>query len=258
MKTRVVLLANHKPGLEVCKILSSDQNVEIVAVFTTGEIAQYDAEIKSLLLNDEIPMYRGREVWASPDIHKILEPLKIDYLISVYWPWLIKEFVFPLFKDSINFHPALLPKNRGWFPHVYNIKDGTQPGVTLHRITIEADAGEIWASKEVELLPTDTASELYFRLQSEIVSLFERIWPRILGGEISAVPQKHEEATYNSKNEISTFDQINLDSQVQVRSFINLLRSRTFNGNGFAFYYEQGKKISIAISLKEIPNDSIS
>ena len=258
MKTRVVLLANHKPGLEVCKILNSDQNVEIVAVFVTGEIAHYDSEIRFLLNNDDIPIYRGREVWSSTEIYKVLEPFKVDYLISVYWPWLLKEFVFPLFKDSINFHPALLPKNRGWFPHVYNIKDGTQPGVTLHRIAIEADAGEIWATKEVELQPTDTASDLYVRLQVEIVSLFERIWPGILSGEISTVPQKHQEATYNSKNEISNFDLINLDSQVQVRSFINLLRSRTFNGNGFAFYYDQGKKISIAISLKEIPNDSIS
>jgi len=252
---KIILLANHKPGLEVCKILNSDRNVEIVAVFTTGENSQYGYEIKSLLNNENIPIYNGREVWNMPDIAEILKPLKVDFLVSVYWPWLIKEFVFPFFEDSINFHPALLPKNRGWFPHVYNIKDETQPGVTLHRIAKEADAGDIWASKEVAMLPTDTASELYYRLQFEIVALFERVWPGILTGEISAIRQQHELATYNSKGGISKFDQIDLDSQMEIRHFINLLRSRTFDGKGYAYYFDQGKKISISISLEELPTD---
>lgn len=255
MKKRVVLLLNHKPGIEVCRFLVENEMTEILSVFLTGDDPAYELEIASVLVNREIPIYRGKDVWEPATISKILEPLRIDFLISVYWPWLLKDFTLDLFKDSINFHPALLPRNRGWFPHVYNLKDDTPAGVALHRIFIDADAGDIWALRAVPTLPTDTASELYNRLQVEIVGLFKEVWPQILRGEIKAVEQDHTISTYNKKNAIAEFDEIDLNSIVNVREFINLLRSRTFNNKGFAYFFSEGKKISISISLSEISQD---
>ena len=255
MKKRVVLLLNHKPGIEVCRFLLADEMTEIVTVFLTGDDPAYESEIESILDKKEIPIYRGKDVWDPLTITEILKPLGVDFLISVYWPWLLKEFTFDFFKDSINFHPALLPRNRGWFPHVYNLKDDTPAGVALHRILADADAGDIWASKAVRTLPTDTASDLYTRLQVEIVGLFKEVWPQILRSEIQAVEQDHSISTYNKKNAIAELDEINLDSTVNVREFLNLLRSRTFNNKGFAYFFSEGKKISISISLSEINQD---
>ena len=255
MKKRVVLLLNHKPGIEVCRFLVADKMTEIVSVFLTGDDPAYESEIESILENEEVSIYRGKSVWDPATVTKILEPLSIDFLISVYWPWLLKEFTLDLFKDSINFHPALLPRNRGWFPHVYNLKDGTPAGVALHRISADADAGDIWALRAVHTLPTDTASELYNRLQVEIVELFKEVWPQILRNEIQAVEQDHSISTYNKKNAIAELDEIDLNSNVNVREFINLLRSRTFNDKGFAYFFSEGKKISISISLSQINQD---
>ena len=148
-----------------------------------------------------------------------------------------------------------MPKNRGWYPHVYNIKDDTQAGVTLHRIFTDADAGDIWASKAVPTLATDTASDLYYRLQREIVSLFKDLWPRILKEDIQAIEQNDSIATYNKKNAIAAFDEIDLDSNMKVREFLNLLRSRTFNDRGYAYFFSEGKKIAISISLRELNQD---
>jgi methionyl-tRNA formyltransferase len=255
MKKRVVLLLNHKPGIEVCRFLVADKMTEIVSVFLTGDDPAYESEIESILENEEIPIYRGKSIWDPVTITKVLGSLRVDFLIAVYWPWLLKEFTLDLFKDSINFHPALLPRNRGWFPHVYNLKDGTPAGVALHRISADADAGDIWALGPVHTLPTDTASELYNRLQVEIVELFKEVWPQILRNEIQAVEQDHSIATYNKKNAIAELDEIDLDSNVNVREFLNLLRSRTFNDKGFAYFFSEGKKISISISLSEINQD---
>lgn len=255
MIKRVVLLLNHKPGIEVCRFLVADEMTDIVSVFLTGDDPAYESEIESILDNKEIPIYRGRDVWDSATISKILEPLRIDFLIAIYWPWLLKEFTLDLFKDSINFHPALLPRNRGWFPHVYNLKDDTPAGVALHRIFANADAGDIWALRAVPTLPTDTASELYNRLQVEIVGLFKEVWPQILRGEIQAVEQDHSISTYNKKNAIAELDEIDLNSNVNVREFLNHLRSRTFNKKGFAYFFLEGKKISISISLSEVNQD---
>jgi methionyl-tRNA formyltransferase len=255
MTKRVVLLLNHKPGIEVCRILIASEMTEIVSIFVTGEDSNYESEVRAILGNEDIPIYRGNEVWDRETIIEILTPLKIDFLISVYWPWLLKDFTLDLFKDSINFHPALLPKNRGWYPHVYNIKDDTQAGVTLHRIFTDADAGDIWASKAVPTLATDTASDLYYRLQREIVSLFKDLWPRILKEDIQAIEQNDSIATYNKKNAIAAFDEIDLDSNMKVREFLNLLRSRTFNDRGYAYFFSEGKKIAISISLRELNQD---
>ncbi len=255
MKKRIVLLANHMPGLEVCKYLLSLPNIDVVAIFTSGEDLDYDLQILKLIENRSIRHYKGKEIWNSSHIVDVLGPLEADFLISVYWPWLIKKFALNLFKDSVNFHPALLPRNRGWYPHVYNIKDNTESGISLHRITQEADAGDIWAFQEVPQKKTDTASDLYLRLQIEIVELFKKTWPRISEGSISPTAQEESNATYNSKHEIAKFDELDLDAIVTVRSLIDLLRARTFNGKGYAYYIENGTKISISISLTESAKD---
>jgi methionyl-tRNA formyltransferase len=235
--------------------LLSNPDTNVVAVFTTGEDPDYDLQVEYLAAHADCKFYKGKEIWSSPTIVNVLEPLDVDFLVSVYWPWLIKDYALNSFKDSINFHPALLPKNRGWFPHVYNLKDGTPSGVSLHRIALRADTGDIWASQVVPQEKTDTASDLYLRLQSKIVELFAKTWPRIIKGEIIPRVQDESLSTYNSKSEISTFDEIHLDSIVEVRSFINLLRARTFKGKGFAYFIEDGVKVSISISLSEITPD---
>jgi methionyl-tRNA formyltransferase len=251
MKKRVVLLANHLPGLEVCRILAEDPSTDLVAVFLTDENSNLEQEISNILCEKRVPVYCGKEIWSSEEVISIFRELNIDFLVSVYWPWILKPKVVALLKDSLNFHPALLPKNRGWYPHVYNLKDGTDPGVTLHRIDMEADTGAIWASRKVESKPTDTASDLYRRLQAEIVKLFKEVWPSVISGAIEPLEQDHSVASYNAKNEILKFDHINLDIETTPRSFINLLRARTFEGNGYAFYFEGDKKISISIVLTE-------
>lgn len=250
-KKRVVLLANHLPGLEVCRILTEDPLTDLVAVFVTDENSNLEQEISKILREKNVPIYCGKQIWSSEEVFSIFSELNPDFLVAVYWPWLLKPKIVALLKDSLNFHPALLPKNRGWYPHVYNLKDGTDPGVTLHRIDREADTGAIWASRKVESKSTDTASDLYRRLQAEIVDLFEEVWPLVISGAITPLEQEHSKATYNAKNEISKFDQINLDEVTTPRNFINLLRARTFDGHGYAFYFEGDKKISISIMLAE-------
>lgn len=251
MKKRVVLLANHLPGLEVCRILAHDPLTELTAVFLTDENSNLEQEILNILGDKKVPIFYGKDIWNSDEVISILTELNTDFLVSVYWPWILKPKIVASLKDSLNFHPALLPKNRGWYPHVYNLKDGTDPGVTLHRIDLDADTGAIWASRRVNSKPTDIASDLYRRLQAEIVNLFKEVWPSIISGSIEPLEQDHSLASYNQKKDILKYDHINLDMETTPRSFINLLRARTFEGKGYAFYFDGDKKISISIALAE-------
>jgi len=183
--------------------------------------------------------------------------LQPDYIITVYWAHLLR----PVFYNSarygtINFHPAFLPVNRGWHPHAHSIIDGTPTGVTLHAIEEDADTGPIWAQEKVNLLPTDTASDIYYRLQKEIVALFKETWPEIINRSISPKPQDDKFATYHKKSELSELDRIELDSICNPKKLINLLRARSFDDFGFAYFEENGKRVYLKLELGETPDFS--
>ncbi len=248
--TRVALFANGRVGLEVCR-----------------ELVKSGDRIVKLLLHDADGRKFGDEIAAeskcsSAEIHsaselkdpKILEELKQaqpDFIITVYWAHLLKQEVFGIAKKgTVNFHPAMLPINRGWYPHVHSILDGTPTGVTLHAIDADADTGPIWSQMEVGLLPTDTAGTIYDRLQDAMIRLFEVTWPHIRSGSLSPTLQDHSKAIYHKKKEIDSLDAIDLDKACTVREIINLLRARSFGNKGFAYFIDQnGEKVFLNLRL---------
>jgi len=243
---------SHKPGLDIALFFQSRLTVEnIVSVYLTDCDANVNKTINSLFKDTSTRVFIGKEVIHSPEHINWFRNQNIDALISVYWPWLFQESIFKLAKITINFHPALLPTNRGWFPHVYNIVNKSIAGVTLHEIANEADAGDIWVQKEVDMFETDTSLELYERLQSEIVNLFRRSWDGIIENKIIKSSQDESKATYNSKKEISILDYIELEKNYSGRELVDLLRARSFGKKGFAYILVHGKKIFLNLRLSD-------
>ena len=118
----------------------------------------------------------------------------------------ITRVFFQLAKQTINFHPSLLPMNRGWYPHVHNIIRNTRSGVTLHQISKKADEGKIWCQKEVKVNCTDTAKNLYDRLLIHIESLFKSNWNKIKNNKLKAFEQDHSKAIYYNKKDAQAYD----------------------------------------------------
>ena len=250
--TRIALFANHAPGLEVAAFLAKrSKHDQVCALYVTGEKPENDKRIIETLNLEENKVFVGHEAILQPEHIEWFKNQKFDVIICVYWPWLLKNEIYKSATKTINFHPALLPVNRGWFPHVHSLIDGSKTGVTLHKIEEEADTGPIWAQKEVEIKPTDTAKEIYNRLQQEIVDLFVDKWDQLKNNEIEATPQDESSAIYHAKNEINDLDLIELSKNYSARDLINLIRARSFGNLGFAYYEENGKKIFLKLSLSE-------
>jgi methionyl-tRNA formyltransferase len=248
----IALFANHLPGFKVAEFLSKNsKNDQIVALYLTGENSEQDEKIIQLIGISRDRVFIGRDILKNENHLNWLKQEVIDTIICVYWPWLLNEEVFSLAKNTINFHPALLPINRGWFPHVHSFIDGSATGVTLHKIEKGADTGDIWAQKEIPILITDTAKDIYDRLQNEIVDLFKQKWEDIKFGNIDAKPQNHNEAIYHSKNEIEQFDKIDLNGVYKAKDLLNKLRARTFGNKGFAYFVEDGQKIYLNLKLSK-------
>jgi methionyl-tRNA formyltransferase len=251
-KTRIALFANHAPGLDVAHYLNEcrDQN-EVAALYLPGENPEHDSQIAAALLLEKQQIFSGPDIIKQPEHVEWFQAQKFDFIICVYWPWLLKGEIFKSVGSTLNFHPALLPINRGWFPHVHSLMDGSKTGVTLHRIEDGADTGAIWAQQEIPIQPTDTAKEIYERLQHEIVSLFKAQWNDIRAQRLDAKPQDESQANYHAKKEIEALDRIDLDQPYKARDLINKMRARSFGQRGFAFYEDHGEKVFVKISLSK-------
>jgi methionyl-tRNA formyltransferase len=254
MSTKNILLfANMRPGLEICKYLeSSGEN--IVKLYLTDFESENSKKIMSVCNISKENIHLASEIKNIKHI-KQLKEISFDFLITVYWPYLIRSEIFNQVKSStINFHPALLPRNRGWYPQVHNILDGSPAGVTLHSIDENADTGPIWAQKEVIVDEIDTAKTLHTKLQNEIIQLFKKTWPKIKNNEISPFLQDESKSSYHKKIEVNELDYIDFSKEYKVDELLKRLRARSFGDKGFAYIIKNGKKIYLNLRLSHNNN----
>lgn len=248
---KIALFANHRPGLEIARFFASQAIDQVGALYLTGENPENDKRIIDTLSPHSNLIFNGPEVIKEADHIKWFQEQKFDAIICIYWPWLLRPEIYKAAPISVNFHPALLPINRGWFPHVHSLIDGSKAGVTIHRIEDGADTGAIWAQKEIKILPTETAKDIYDRLQDEIVQLFELNWGKIKSGEVQPFSQDESKAIYHAKREIESLDLIDPEKVYKARDLINLLRARSFGSRGFAYLQEGNEKTYLKLSLSK-------
>ena len=247
--SKIVLMANDIVGLKVAEhIISKGDKIVRLYLHQEGKTKMANEIIDaSLCVDDEIFYANSLD---QTNINS-LKALNADFIITVYWAHLLTLDVINTVKDTVNFHPALLPINRGWFPHVHSILDGSASGVTIHRIDEGADTGPIWAQKEIKLSVYDTAKKIYDKLQKEIVNLFIENWDNIKNGTIKPFPQDHSKAVYHNKSEISKLDQIDIEKNTSARELINILRARSFGNLGFAYFNENNKKVFLNLRISD-------
>lgn len=250
MKKKLLLFLNSQAGIEVLEFLIKESE-EIHGIFISNKSPEVDSTIKQIASKHDLKVFSDLELLNSREFLQDLEKNKPDFLISVYWPWLFKTELLELNLDTINFHPALLPLNRGWYPHVHNILYGSPAGVTLHKIAIKADSGDIWCQKKVEVFISDTASTLHKRLEEEIIALFKSKWEFIKTANIVVTPQIESNANYNKKDFVDSLDEILLDQEYKASEFINRLRARTFGNSSYAYFRYQGKSYRIFLRIEE-------
>lgn len=238
--TNIVLLLSHKVGAWVAEYFASRDLEKVVAIYFEEKSDYSNNIIKTLKLNDKKVFY-GKYILTDLSHIKWLITQDIDFILTVYWPWLLEEKFFKTAKQSINFHPAYLPINRGWYPHVHSIIDGSKAGVTLHQISKGPDEGDIWVQKEIKVKKNETASDVYKNLELEIFSLFSKNWDLIKSDSLLPIKQNHSISSYHKKSDLLELDNINLENLSAIQLF-NLLRARSFGNKGFSYINHDGKK----------------
>lgn len=189
-------------------------------------------------------------VWSGGDpipLCRALARKRSDVLLSAGFNYRFPEAVLDLFATPLNLHTSLLPFNRGAYPNVWPLLDGTPAGVTLHRMTLGFDEGPILHQREVRVGPADTAQSLYERLLDAAADL---IGERLLDALDSSEPgRSNEGGTRHTEAEFRALRRLDLDRRMSARELIDLLRAMTFPPHRNLYFELDGEKYFVEIRL---------
>src|SRR5207302_2505502 len=95
-----------------------------------------------------------------------LREMQPDLLVVAAYGQILSQDVLAVpSRGGINVHASLLPKYRGAAPVAWAIYSGeTETGVTIIRMSVSLDAGDILAQEAIDIEPHETAGVLEVRL----------------------------------------------------------------------------------------------
>ena len=172
--------------------------------------------------------------------------------LLAWWPYIIKEPLLSMPKHGfINFHPSLLPFNRGKHYNFWALVEQSPFGVSLHKIDKGVDTGEIVAQKSIDYDWEDNGETLYYKAQKEIVNLFKSSYPLIRQSQLVTTPQNLSEGSFHLSSEMDLVSKIDIDKSYTAQQLLNLLRARTFQGHPACWFEDiDGQKYEVKIQIK--------
>ena len=135
-----------------------------------------------------IPVYQPVKIRKEYEFVKELCP---DVIVTLAYGQIVPQGLLDIPKlGCINLHGSLLPKYRGAAPIQYALfNNETKTGMTLMKMVKEMDAGEMYATEEVEITDEDNATSLFIKMGNAALRLILRALPEYLNGELKGVPQ---------------------------------------------------------------------
>ena len=248
---RILFLGNNWVGWQVAKWLK-EQNEQIVGLVVHSPEKQkfYNKLIAQINIDPKYIFY-GSEL-RNIEIIDFIKALRPDIGLSIFFGYILKQEFLDLFPlGVINLHPSYLPFNRGQYPNVWSIIDGTPAGATLHYVDSGVDTGDIVSQKKVYVEQKDTGQSLYKKLEFACFELFIETWPLIKSGKTLRTKQDRNEGTYHCTSDVAKLDQINLNKSYSAMELFNIVRARTFPPYPGAYYVDNGKKVYLRLQLLE-------
>ncbi len=131
-------------------------------------------------------------------VRETVAALQPDLLVCVAYGKIFGPKFLELFpRGAVNMHPSLLPRHRGPAPIPATILAGdAETGVTIQAVSERMDAGDIYRQSRRPLTGRETTASLSTELSETGAALLADVVVRLADGEIDAVPQDENAATY--------------------------------------------------------------
>jgi methionyl-tRNA formyltransferase len=240
---KLVVCAYHNVGYRCIEELLR-QGAEISLIFTHDDSLTeqiWFSSVRELAEKNRIP-YLTSSINEPESIERVRQ-IAPDFLLSFYYRNMIKPELLEIpAKGALNLHGSWLPKYRGRVPVNWAVINGeTETGATLHYMVAKPDAGDIVDQEKVGITFTDTAYDVFGKVNEAAVTVLRRAWPRLVDGSADRIPMDLAAGSYfgGRKPEDGRIDWTK--SAVQI---YNLIRGVTHPYPG-AFTELNGKKLII-------------
>lgn len=178
---RIAIFASGS-GTNAQKIIEHFKNSKEVVVdslWSNNENAY--ALIRAEKLGIETFTFEQEEFYRSNEILDTLYDHRIDLIVLAGFLWLVPQNLTELF-TIVNIHPALLPKYGGKGMFGMNVHKAVlaskdkESGITIHRVNLNYDEGNIIFQAKCPILPGDTPETLAARVHE----LEHQHYPRVI------------------------------------------------------------------------------
>jgi methionyl-tRNA formyltransferase len=237
--------ADSKVGLEAVRYVHAMHTDHIKCVITTDE-----NEISGFASAAGHPVFHYDEI-TKKSVESILGG--VDFIFLAWWPKIIPDFIIRAPKIGVvNFHPSLLPYNRGKHYNFWTIVEDTPFGVTLHFVDSGIDTGDIIFQSIIEKSWEDTGGSLYSKATDAMIKLFKNRYLDIVEGKYQRTQQNVDFGQTHYAKELDPSSEILLHKEYSARELLNLLRARTFAGKPACYFWDNNRKYEVRVSIKEV------
>ncbi len=245
------LFAGRSVGLQIARFLRDNDASPAFLVVDSRDDSDWPRKIieasrlpeKYVIVSDS---------YYDQDVLEKIRALGVDLFVLAWWPYIIKKALIDIPKiGCVNFHPSLLPYNRGKHYNFWNLVEDVSFGVSLHFIDPGVDSGDIAFQTTIDKSWEDTGETLYHKAQIAIAQLFKDNYARIKMGDIPRKPQDLTQGSFHKSKELEPASKIELERTYTGRQLLNLLRARTFPSHPGAWFVDQSERFEVRIEIKK-------
>jgi methionyl-tRNA formyltransferase len=155
-----------------------------------GSTRQTGKGMKGIALEHQLPVFQPENI-NTPEGVAGLQAMRPDLLVvAAYGQILSKDVLAAPPHGGINVHASLLPKYRGAAPIAWAIYHGEkQTGVTIIRMSVSLDAGDMLAQETVDIGYNETAGALEARLAPIGARLALQVIEQLVAGTAQGAKQ---------------------------------------------------------------------
>jgi methionyl-tRNA formyltransferase len=161
-----------------------------------GSTRQTGRGMKTIAQEHNVPILQPESI-NTPEGVRALQELQPDLLVvAAYGQILSRDVLAVPPQGGINVHASLLPKYRGAAPIAWAIYHGeTRTGVTIIRMSVSLDAGDMLAQETIDIGPSETAGEVEGRLAPLGAQLASQVIEQMRMGQVEGRKQDQSQVT---------------------------------------------------------------
>jgi methionyl-tRNA formyltransferase len=225
-----------------------------------GSTRQTGRGMKTIAQEHGVPVLQPESINTQEGVAALKE-LRPDLLVvAAYGQVLSRDVLAVSPHGGINVHASLLPKYRGAAPIAWAIYHGeTRTGVTIIKMSVSLDAGDMLAQEAIDIGRDETAGEVEARLAPLGARLALQVIEQIQNGTVQGQKQDPSQVTKapKLKKEHGLIDWSRTAEQV-----CNQIRAMQPWPTAYTFWHRQGHPptrviISFALPFSERPDPSV-